>query len=61
LISFLLREKRTLKKYQVLLHEWREEHVKYLADKYDSGPHGKIYLYSSEEMILWLIDSIQGK
>ena len=24
-----------LKKYQVLLHEWLEEHVKYLADRYD--------------------------
>jgi len=24
-----------LKKYQVLLLEWLEEHVKYLADKYD--------------------------
>jgi len=37
-----------LKKYQVLLHEWLEEHVKYLADKYDSGLHRKIYLYSGK-------------
>jgi hypothetical protein len=30
-----VREEKMLKKYQVFLHEWLEEHVKYLADKFD--------------------------
>jgi hypothetical protein len=46
-----LREEKMLKKYQVLLYDWLEEHVKYLADKYDSGPYRKIDLYAGKEMI----------
>jgi hypothetical protein len=51
LILFWLREEKMLKKYQVLLYDWLEEHVKYLADKYDSGPYRKIDLYAGKEMI----------